>query len=84
MKNWIGQEIEVGSVVWRGARSGNTSSFKVGRVIEYKPGDRPRVHWLYEQGGWPYESEPRSISTLGSPSVHSLALVDPATLGVDI
>jgi hypothetical protein len=47
MKNWLGQRIKVGDVVWRGARDGNTSSFKVGRVIESE-NDRVRVHWLYE------------------------------------
>jgi hypothetical protein len=32
MYNWLGQKIEVGTVVGRGARDGNTSTFKVGVV----------------------------------------------------
>jgi len=42
--NWLGQNIEVGSYVYRGARSGNTSSFKIGVVAKIK-GDKVTVKW---------------------------------------
>ena len=49
MKNWIGQDIEVGSIVGRGAREGNTSSFKVGRVVKLMPDKlKVTVEWQYE------------------------------------
>jgi hypothetical protein len=42
--NWLGQNIEVGSYVYRGARAGNTSSYKIGRVTKIK-GDKVTVKW---------------------------------------
>ena len=48
MYNWLGQEVEVGSVVGRGARSGNTSEFKVGLVTElFEDSGQARVFWKY-------------------------------------
>lgn len=47
--NWLGQVIRVGTVVARGARDGNTSSFKVGRVVNLNLEKRiARVEWLRE------------------------------------
>ncbi|MFE5290136.1 hypothetical protein ACFRAQ_34655 [Nocardia sp. NPDC056611] len=49
MKNWLGQEIAPGCIVGRGARDGNTSSFKVGRVVKLLPEKRlVRVAWFWE------------------------------------
>jgi hypothetical protein len=49
MYNWLGQKIEVGTVVGRGARDGNSSTFKIGvvdQVDEIK--DKARVQWKYD------------------------------------
>ncbi|MGY1896185.1 hypothetical protein [Nocardia gipuzkoensis] len=51
MRNWLGQDIKVGAIVGRGARDGNTSSFKVGRVLALNEDKRTaRIHWLHEPG----------------------------------
>lgn len=49
MHNWLGQEINVGDYVYRGARDGNSSTFKIGRVVDER-NDKVRVHWLFEDG----------------------------------
>lgn len=48
MKNWLGHEIAPGVVVYRGARQGNSSSFKVG-VVETvnETKGTARVAWKY-------------------------------------
>lgn len=51
--NWLGQTVgEVGAYVCRGARDGNTSSFKIGIVekvsVDSTHGLRCRVNWLFE------------------------------------
>lgn len=46
MKNWLGQDIKVGSPVYRGARQGNTSEYKVG-IVESIKGNKIRVNWKY-------------------------------------
>lgn len=46
MKNWLGQDILPGSVVYRGARDGNSSSYKVGAVQTIKA-NKVRVDWKY-------------------------------------
>jgi hypothetical protein len=49
VRNWLGQNIEVGSVVGRGARQGNTSDFKLGVVTKLdEPNEKARVQWRYE------------------------------------
>lgn len=75
--NWAGQRIEPGAVVWRGARDGNTSSFKVGRV-EAVNGGEARVRWIayHGWGGARLLGE----KSVGRPSIDSLALIDPTTL----
>jgi len=51
MQNWLGQEITVGDIVYRGAREGDGSSFKVGEVIKVDPAKRTaRVAWKLGQG----------------------------------
>ncbi|WNN94684.1 hypothetical protein SEA_PHREDRICK_104 [Streptomyces phage Phredrick] len=52
MLNWLGQDVKVGSVVFRGARQGNTSSHKIGVVESINEETRKaRVAWKYECGG---------------------------------
>ena len=52
MLNWLGQDVKAGSVVFRGARQGNSSSHKIG-VVEYVNEEtrKVRVAWKYECGG---------------------------------
>lgn len=45
LNSW-GQEISVNTLVYRGARLGNSSEFKAGVVESIKDG-KPRVRWLY-------------------------------------
>lgn len=80
--NWMGQEIFVGDYVFRGARDGNTSSFKVGKVLSLNHEKQTaRVNWLFEPmfvwndartERW---EAPRKIDTKGSPSINSLCLI---------
>ncbi|AOZ63721.1 hypothetical protein SEA_WEASELS2_136 [Rhodococcus phage Weasels2] len=50
MINWLGQEIKVGDIVYRGARDGDSSSFKLGTVIKVNPEkETARVEWNVEQ-----------------------------------
>ena len=84
MQNWMLQEIEVGTKVWRGAREGNTSGFKVGEVISFGKSGGPRVRWTLSPGvviqrksgsAWEEFEVPWPIDTQGSPSVDSLVVV---------
>lgn len=64
MKNWLEQEIEEGDYVYNGQRDGNTSMFRIGRVVEIipikthdkygdpitNPDQMVRVEWLIERG----------------------------------
>lgn len=86
MKNSWGQDIEVGSLVYRGARQGNSSEYKMGVVESLKPGKPPRVKWLFEsyskwirvdgqQVSVPYAYKMNRASS-GSPSADSLVVVD--------
>lgn len=92
-KNWIGQTISVGSKVYRGAREGNSSSFKVGVVEKitklekfgFRSAYTARVNWKYAPGLWftghGYGSEEVVYrqNTYGSPDLNSLVLVDEAS-----
>jgi hypothetical protein len=83
MRNWLGQDILPGAVVYRGARRGNSSEYKLG-VVEYL-GDNgsARVHYKYESG-YAYKSSPKQyihgipkeINSKGNPAVDSLILMD--------
>lgn len=54
MKNWLGQELRIGSVVYRGARDGNTSTFKIGIIESFAAsGKTARVEWHFESS-WKY------------------------------
>lgn len=48
MKNWLGQDIREGDVVYRGARQGDTSSFRIGVVdlVREEKGSA-RVEWKW-------------------------------------
>lgn len=86
MKNSWGQEISVGSVIYRGARKGNSSEYKVGVVESLKPGKPPRVNWKFESSvKWiRIDGEQVSVPSMykmrrpssGSPSADSLVVVD--------
>lgn len=86
MFNSWGQELKVGSVVYRGARQGNSSEYKVGVVESLKPGKPPRVKWQFESSTkWiRVDGEQISVPSIykmsrpssGSPSIDSLVVVD--------
>lgn len=89
MRNWAGQEIKVGSVVWRGARDGNSSTFKIGVVEKLNSTTgRPTVKWMYTHGrywlverhipkrAWDFLPRVIRLSSKGSPDPDSLAVID--------
>ena len=76
-RNWAGQKLAEDDVVWRGAREGNGSSFKIGRIVSFSEGySKARVHWLWEQ----WWDGPHQIDSYGSPTVHSLVKIDPESI----
>ena len=95
IKNWMGQEIEEGSYVYRGARDGNSSSYKVGKVLYLTPEKgTARVEWLYypsskwvqtgtdrRDGHWIDVIGKDQNSSKGSPSINSLILISQADFG---
>lgn len=86
--NWLGQDIVPGSVVYRGARAGNSSDFKVGVVESVNDGKgTARVAWKYEPGWYLYRQDSqgnqerltapvREMDSKGSPSINSLVVID--------
>jgi hypothetical protein len=85
MKNVWGHDIQVGSVVYRGAREGSSSSYKIGVIHSLKSGKPPRVHWLFEaahvwitMGDESYlVSYPDKLkNSFGSPIAESLVLIN--------
>lgn len=87
--NWLGQKIGVGDIVGRGARDGNTSSFKIGRVLSFNIDKQiAKINWLYEPTDWwkIEKGEPAwtEINSQGSPNVDTLFLLDPATFGFPV
>lgn len=88
MKNWLGQEIKVGDVVYRGARDGNSSSYKIG-VVQKVGTDVARVKWIAAAGSrWVGHrtndkgsiTVPRRVDSSGSPSIDSLVVLDRSVL----
>lgn len=87
--NWLGQEIKLGSLVYRGAREGNTSSYKVGVVEKITRRTEPkfgseyflRVNWRFAPGLWFYSSGVKSENvvyrqnTYGNPDLNTCVLV---------
>lgn len=57
MKNWMGQDIEVGDVVYNARRQGNSTTLRLGRVIKFNK-ERARVSWLVvpERNRWDRET----------------------------
>ena len=52
MINAIGQTLKVGDIVYRGARQGNTSSFRVGRILKFNEANNTaRCQWLHDLSG---------------------------------
>lgn len=49
LTNWLGQDIEAGTYVYRGAREGNSSSYKIGQVrrVNLQSG-KATVDWAAE------------------------------------
>lgn len=43
--HWLGIEIKPGMAVWRGARDGNSSEYRVGRVLKVNK-DKATVEWV--------------------------------------
>lgn len=96
MRNWAGQQIEPRAVVWRGARDGNTSSFKIGIVEKIDEGKgNARVRWLFEHRHmyatppigslkWQAVNGPRPIDTTSTCTVQALCVVDPLTLDLGV
>jgi len=88
MKSWLGQTIKPGDVVYRGARDGTTSTFKIG-VVEYVKEQTARVVWKYRHA-WEritpdgqstyFVNYGESMDSMGSPSLDSLVVVDQSML----
>jgi len=83
VRNWLGQDIVPGSVVYRGARQGNGSDYKVGvvesvdesqgtaRVVyKYTLGSTYRITPDRESAWGPVE-----LDSKGSPSINSLIVL---------
>jgi hypothetical protein len=83
-ENWLGQTIQVGSIVGRGARAGNTSDFRVGRVISFNAEKRlARVEWLLEPA---YRHHPvpwMKLEFKSSVDINSLFVLDRRSFGFD-
>lgn len=90
MKNAFGQSIDVGDLVGRGARDGNLTSTRVGRVVDiietverHYGTDRvivkAKVQWLAEKWGSGVTSKVPQRPTLIH-DARELFLLDPATV----
>src|SRR6478735_6675436 len=83
LSNWLGQTLEVGDWVYRGARDGNSSSFKIGVITKIDEGrNKVRVNWLYEPLTlWDVDKNMvdavRKMNSAGSPDVDSLVRITP-------
>jgi hypothetical protein len=90
MKNWLGQDIEVGSFVYRGSRDGNTSSYKVGVVVDLnEEKQKIKVDWAIEPNWRNWQNRPdwkpwrRIESNPAWSDINTAVLIDPATFGID-
>ncbi len=73
MRNWLGQDIQVGSVVYRGARSGNTSEYKVGLVTKLNEEKKKvTVDWIIEKR----YSIGKPFSKSGTSDVNTMVLIN--------
>lgn len=91
IENWVGQKIRVGDIVGRGARDGNTTVVRVGRVIYVNPEKgtvkiqyllEPTYGWERQQGRKPWRWLEQG--GIGSPSIDTVFLLNPATFGFDM
>jgi len=83
MRNWLGQDITTGTLVYRGARRGDTSEYKIGRVLD---DSKMRVHWLLSTGrgvtnrvndNWEVVRDLKvsNMDSKGNPSLDSLVVL---------
>lgn len=91
--NWLGQTIKVGSRVYRGAREGNSTSYKVGVVQKiterqdtaFKSSYVLRVKWEFFPGIWFHGPQTQSENVVyrsdsyGSPDLNTVVLIDDDT-----
>jgi hypothetical protein len=89
VRNFLGQVFQPGDYVFRGARDGNSSSFKFG-IVQKVTSNSIGVNWLYRPGSFLYDdpvtgkriwlaglaSKTDSFGTVKDPS--SLCIVDAA------
>lgn len=76
MLNWVGQDIDVDTVVYRGGRQGDSSSFRLGVVKAIDTSKRTaRVEWKYVPsritvwfGEKYWDRDPRDYSVAGGAS----------------
>jgi hypothetical protein len=88
VKNWIGQEIDVDTVVYRGGRQGDSSSFRLGVVKSVDTSKRAvRVEWKYVPcnisvwfGARQWDRDPRDYV---APSGAAKASTRPTTYPID-
>ena len=58
MKNWMGQDIQVGDVVYNARRDGNGTTTRLGRVVSHNPAKKLfRVAWCAEPQRQVYNRE---------------------------
>ena len=81
MRNWLGQEFAEGQVVYRGARDGNTSTFKIGYVSHLNE-DKNTVSafWIFEQSGGRRVPEQSFVGTKSTCNKDTLVVVDRSVL----
>ena len=80
MKNWLGQDIVEGTLVYRGARHGDSSSFRVGRVVGERNNNKVRVTWLLEPNHYDYPHLPEHLKGLRFGSANNESTVDVDTV----
>ena len=85
-ENWLGQIIEVNSVVYYGARSGNSSTYKIGKVIRMTKVTDGDLTWVNTRVEWAWENRysKRQVNSASTLSVDGCVLVEPNTLNPEI
>lgn len=77
MKNWLGHEIEVGAIVFRGGRQGDSSSFRIGLVDDMNEEKRtarvqwywvPGYHYMWDRDAYQYPREDPNAYQIPGPS----------------
>ncbi|QGH75836.1 hypothetical protein L3Y25_gp128 [Gordonia phage Syleon] len=83
LTNWLGQYFYPGVAVCRGARDGNTSTFKVGVVQKITDGGKVSVKWLFEANTWIRDAEPHpyvAVKSTGASDVDTLFTLDDGSI----